>query len=328
MLIGSFLFSAAVLVLGSASLSSAGQAEDQLYDQVQPSPLPTGIADVGFSLRFYANGVDDIDRVKIQVHEPIPGPPANVGATDFTIEFWIKGTVEENPAGPVQCGENPNWIYGNIILDRDRYNQDRKFGISLGAGRLVFGVSGDQTGDYTVCGLTNVLDNQWHHIAVQRSRSNGRIWIFVDGVLDAEAQGPGGDVSYPKDGVPGSFCGPMGGEPCVNDPFLVIGAEKHDADRRLYPSFSGAVDEVRLSNTLRYLEAFTPPSEPFTPDENTVALYHFDEGQGDFIADSSGAPGGPSDGILRFGGSPPGPEWVTDTPFAAIEPVEHRRQVR
>jgi hypothetical protein len=114
--------------------------------------------------------------------------------------------------------------------------------------------------------------------------------------------------------VPGNYCG----GPCTNDPFLVIGAEKHDAGAQ-YPSYSGFIDEVRLSSALRYPTSgnFAPPTQPFTPDASTVALYHFDEGQGDLIADSSGAAGGPSTGVRNFGGSPAGPEWVADTPFAA-----------
>ncbi len=267
----------------------------------------------GFSLRFHGNGVNDIDRVKIRIDDPAtadPGPPADIGATDFTLEFWMKASASENTAGAVTCGGNINWIFGNIVFDRDRFNQDRKFGLSIAGGKLVFGVSGDGTGDRTICGTSNVLNEQWHHIAVQRRRSDGWMWLYIDGVLEAEAGGPDGDISYPDDGVPGNFCG----GPCTNsDPFLVIGAEKHDAGSA-FPSYSGWIDEVRLSNALRYTSNFSRPSQPFTPDASTVALYHFDEGSGDAINDSSGVTGGPSNGTRRFGGSPDGPEWSTDTP--------------
>jgi hypothetical protein len=50
----------------------------------------------GYSLRFYGNGTGDIDRVKIRIDDPtnnLPGPPADIGATDFTIEFWVKGNA-------------------------------------------------------------------------------------------------------------------------------------------------------------------------------------------------------------------------------------------
>ncbi len=268
----------------------------------------------GFSIQFFGNGTGDIDRVKIPIDEPPPdvsaGPPADVGAEDFTLEFWIAAEPGANDAGAVQCGENLAWINGNIVFDRDRYNQDRKFGLSLAGGRLVFGVSGDGTGDATICGDTTLDDGEWHHVAALRRRQDGRLSLFVDGGLDAEGDGPDGDVSYPDDGVPGSFCG----GPCTNsDPFLVIGAEKHDAGPA-YPPFTGRVDEVRLSRVLRYGAPFARPTTPFNPDADTVALYSFDD-PGPVATDSSGAASGPSHGTIEVGGTPVGPVFVEDSPF-------------
>ncbi|MBL8685064.1 MAG: LamG domain-containing protein [Myxococcales bacterium] len=263
------------------------------------------------ALRFRGSGVGDIDRVKIPVDDPTnnaPGPPADVGATDFTIEFWLKGAAADNRAGAIRCGDNVDWIRGNIVIDRDRFSQDRKFGVSLGAGRVVWGVSGDRTGDRTVCASAVVLDDRWHHVAVQRRRRDGYLWIFVDGRLEAEGDGPDGDVSYPDDGVPGNHCG----GPCLSsDPFLVLGAEKHDAGRE-YPSFNGSIDELRISRTLRYATTFTVAAEPWAVDSDTAALYRFEEASGDAIVDSAG---NASPGVRRYGGNPPGPDWSTDTPF-------------
>jgi|GEM_PF-4697203 len=57
-----------------------------------------------------------------------------------------------------------------------------------------------------------------------------------------------------------------------------------------YRNFDATIDEVRISNTARYTEDFTPPSptDRFRPDQHTVALYHFDEGSGRFALDASG----------------------------------------
>lgn len=268
------------------------------------------------SLRFYGFGAGDVDRVKIRIDDPgdaKPGPPADVGATDVTIEWWLRAEPASNPTDVVTCGANINWIYGNIVLDRDRYNQGRKFGISLAGGRVVFGVSGDGTGDVTICGTTDLRDGEWHHVAVQRRRSDGRLELFVDGSRQANADGPDGDISYPDDGVPGDYCA----GPCTNsDPFLVLGAEKHDAGPE-YPAFNGWIDELRLSTTLRYAGDFRPPQKPFTPDPDTAALYHLDEGAGDLIGDAMGA----SPGERRYGGSPtPGPAWSSESPFGAGAP--------
>jgi serine/threonine protein kinase/formylglycine-generating enzyme required for sulfatase activity len=51
--------------------------------------------------------------------------------------------------------------------------------------------------------------------------------------------------------------------------------------------FKGKIDEIRISNTLRYKTEFTPPDE-LTNDQHTLALYHFNEGSGDILKDSSG----------------------------------------
>jgi hypothetical protein len=274
-------------------------------------------APAGQSLRFFGGGVaaPDADRVKIRIDDPansLPGPPADVGAEDFSIEFWVRGSLAENSAAAINCGFNNDWINGNIVFDRDRFNQGRAFGISFGAGRPAFGVLNDAFAAQTICATTQVLDDTWHHIAVQRRRSDGALWLFVDGQLEAQADGPDGDLSYPDDGVPGPFCG----GPCTNsDPFIVLGAEKHDAGAQ-YPSYSGHFDELRLSNTLRYpASGFAPASIPFVADADTVALYHCDEGSGPALADSSGASGGPSDGDVLYGGTPTGPQWSSDEPF-------------
>ncbi|HLC05994.1 MAG TPA: dockerin type I domain-containing protein [Anaerolineales bacterium] len=290
------------------------------FSQV-PNDYQTYFGSGHYSMRFYGNGSGDIDRVKIPLHYAgvaNPSPPIDIGWQDFTLEWWMKAAPGDNSAAAVTCGTNINWIYGNTIFDRDRFNQDRKFGISLAGGRIVFGVSGNGTGDLTLCATTRVDDLQWHHIAVQRNRwdgtlPDGYLWLFVDGKLEASGPGPRGDISYPDNAVPGSYCGPGGKDPCTNsDPYLVLGAEKHSLNPAVYPSFKGWIDELRVSNALRYSANFAPPKSVFSPDAYTLAIYTFDEGGGGSVFDTSGYPGGPSDGVRMFGGTPAGPVWSSD----------------
>lgn len=259
----------------------------------------------GASLRFYGNGRNDIDRVKIRLDAP--ARPIDVGASDFTLEFWLKALPGENGSGACVAGGD-NWIYGNIVLDRDVYGGGDygDFGVAVAGGRIAFGVARGTVGT-TICGATDVADGVWHHIALTRRASDGQLQIFVDGRLDGAGTGPTGDVSY-RDGRPTSY---------PNDPYLVLGAEKHDAGAA-YPSYSGWLDEVRISRVVRYSAAFERPSGPFMPDGETVGLYHFDEGSGDTIGDSSGATGGPSTGVRRYGGTPAGPAWSADVPWSGI----------
>ena len=148
-----------------------------------------------------------------------------------------------------------------------------------------------------LCSVSIVSDEVWHHIAVVR-RIDGWMALFVDGRLEAQANGPPGDISY-RDGRPTDF---------ANDPYLVLGAEKHDAGTE-YPSYSGWLDEVRLSTVVRYPDSFPRPAAPFEPDDHTAALWHFDEGGGEVVLDF--AHGGQNVGVLKIGGPGPGPQWVS-----------------
>ncbi|MCX7422871.1 MAG: SUMF1/EgtB/PvdO family nonheme iron enzyme [Planctomycetia bacterium] len=51
--------------------------------------------------------------------------------------------------------------------------------------------------------------------------------------------------------------------------------------------FRGRLGEVRVSQVARYDQEFTP-AKRFDTDQDTLALYHFDEGSGDVLKDSSG----------------------------------------
>jgi glucose/arabinose dehydrogenase len=273
-------------------------------------PINTGPVNAGgASLLFFGTGSGDIDRVKIRLDAP--PRPVDVGG-DFTIEWWMK-TAAGNTSGACTAGGD-NWINGNILFDRDVFNNGDfgDFGISLfgSGGRLAFGVNRLGIGT-TICGTINVANNVWHHVAATRNATTGQIRLFVDGQPDgAIGSGPTGDVSY-RDGRATSFPN--------SDPFLVIGAEKRDAGAQ-FPSYHGWIDEVRVSRVVRYTASFTRPSAPFVSDANTVALYHFDEGNGNVITDASGAAGGPSTGVRRVGGTSQGPQWSTDVPFANPAP--------
>jgi hypothetical protein len=75
--------------------------------------------------------------------------------------------------------------------------------------------------------------------------------------------------------------------------------------------FTGEVDEVRVSNTVRYINAFTPPTAPFVTDANTAGLWHLDEGTGTTTADASGhGNNGSLSGAAR---------WVTDSPVGLVD---------
>ena len=71
------------------------------------------------ALRFYGDIDFDANRIKVKID---PHVPADVGASDFTIDFRMK-TAPGNTSPAVACGNNSNWVYGDIIIDRDRYSE-------------------------------------------------------------------------------------------------------------------------------------------------------------------------------------------------------------
>lgn len=253
-------------------------------------------------LRFFGNGVNDIDRVKILISNQ--NQPVNL-ANSFTIEFELKAVLSENPLGSSATqGANDDWTLGHIIIDRDIFGSGDygDYGISLVNGRVAFGINnGSQS--FTIITSSQIPNNQWVHIAATRNHINGQMRIFVNGVQSANGTGPTGNISYRV------------GRSTVwaNDPYIVFGAEKHDYDPNSYPSFRGFIDNVRFSNIVRYTTNFTPSS--YSVDGNTVAFYNFNSDGSNIVYDLSSQP---SNGVRNYGGTPSGPVYVdkNDSVFA------------
>jgi hypothetical protein len=300
---------------GGAELASDAAAIDGAAGDGRAGDGPAGdgqaCAVACASVRFSGRGETHGDRIRFRLDDPATvaaGPLLDVGATDFTIELWLRGAAADNP-NAIACGPGLGWTSANIVVDRDRHSQAPAFGVGLQSGRAVFAVV-TAAGALSMCGTRVIADDRWHHLAVDRRRGDGRLRIWVDGALDVAADGPDGDVAYPDDGVPSPTACPRGS--CIDsDPFLVLGAEKHG-----YPgiSFTGWVTELRVSTRLRYDATFAPPRARFVTDAATVGLYHLDDGAGTVAADRSGQPGA-VDGELIVGGEPPSPTWSASSPF-------------
>jgi chitinase len=257
-----------------------------------------------YSLLFLASGSDstpDIDRVVIPLDAP--ERPVDVGS-NFTIEFWMKAKPGDNQA---QACDPSSWYFGNVVIDRDVFGDGDHgdYGIVICNRRIVVGVQRGSLAHGGVVGNTIVDDGNWHHIAVTRNASNGGVWLYVDGALDGSDVSSAStlDISY-RNGRNTDY---------PDDPTLVFGAEKHDYTGSKY--YKGKLDEFRMSNFIRYSGNFTTPSMPFNTDAGTVGLFHFDEGTGNVLNDLSAASGGPSNGVILYGGNPVGPQWSHDNPF-------------
>jgi len=280
------------------------------------------------SIFFQGTANSTVDRLKIPIDDPArtnPGPPFDLGSSDFVLEWWMKADPGDNTAPIVTCGANSDWEAGNIIFDRSRSTGGSQWGVSLANGIVVFGVTNSSGQSRTLCSSTAVDDGAWHHIAIQRNRwdstsgayVDGQLWLFVDGTLEAGAVGPIGDISYPDAAAPGTSCGAGGTEVCKDDSYLVVGGGKNSSGL----PFRGWIDDVRASWWLRYLDNFVPPTEPHAADAQTVGLLRFDHGSGNVAYDTGGYDGGTSNGWLYQGGSPSGPVWSSENPFEPLSPT-------
>jgi hypothetical protein len=106
---------------------------------------------------------------------------------------------------------------------------------------------------------TALVANTWYHVAVTYDGSTARVFV---------------------NGAPGSAA-TIGA--ITTGPFVRIGGLAG------YGFFNGDLDDVRISNIVRYTGAFTPPSTTrLAADTNTRALYRFNEGVGQTTADAAG----------------------------------------
>jgi tRNA A-37 threonylcarbamoyl transferase component Bud32/WD40 repeat protein len=200
----------------------------------------------------------------------------------FTIECWVTPSYlalnqKKGPASSLAefQGEVPvlgfqhgpplfliinnsgNWSFNlqaNELLQRTESRYGATYALQpagiVGGSRNIF-LSGNGDG----------RSRRWHLAVV---RNGNRLQFFRDGKLHQS-------VEFPNITI----------KPAV-DSFTLGG--KHGEPARY---FHGLIDEVRLSQAAKYDKDFTP-AEQFAADADTIALYHFDEGAGDVLRDSSG----------------------------------------
>ena len=107
---------------------------------------------------------------------------------------------------------------------------------------------------------TTVPTNTWSHVATVLS--GGKLKAYINGTYVGEADVPGTIDS--------------------DDDPLRIGTDFNGGDW-----FLGRIDEVRISDIARYSGNFTSPKADFQADNNTVLLWHLDEGSGTTVGDAS-----------------------------------------
>ena len=188
----------------------------------------------------------------IDDHIEIPSPSLEL-QSDLSFVYWIKTNLDTANQfiiniGSVTTGGNRYGIWCTIRED------DHKLSVILG--------DGIGTTDDVLKSETDIIDGEWHHIAFTRSDSDWR--IYIDGVEDASGQLHSNDIVYHRD-----FSKRLIGIVCdMTDPF------------------DGVLDEIALYShqlSAEKIDEIYRNSEP-----SPVGSWHFDEGHGDVIIDSSG----------------------------------------
>jgi hypothetical protein len=188
----------------------------------------------------------------VSSHVMVPNAPnLNPGKGDFAVEAWVKSTNTAGMLVSKRQGENYYWLETNHPTHLSPVN----IWFRSSAGWVVFE-------------LTNQGNvNQWTHLAVQREGGTLKVW--VNGNPATVKTIPNSGSTNPSD------------HDINNSGPLYIGRQPLGA------YLKGWIAELRITNSAVYSGAFTP-TKTFTSLPKTVALYHFDEGQGGTLTDASG----------------------------------------
>ena len=164
----------------------------------------------------------------------------------FTAELWFM--LDASPDGRRRA------------LLRKGWSSSANYALWVQGDRRVFCGFGSDRDSRTVTSSDTVSVGEWHHIAM--TYDGDEIHLYLDGASQGREDARGG--------------------PDANGGPLWIGAYSGgDSEQR----FQGLIDEVRISRGVLYeSDGFEPPEHPRLGEE-TVALWHFDEGSGDIAVD-------------------------------------------
>ncbi len=213
--------------------------------------LSTYSAKFGTSSAFFP-GTADGSAVRIACSKP--HADFALGADDFTIDCWFHSTTTSHTQTVWYLGTSS---YAPQILLRP----DGTYGMSLSTNGTSWNIDGNNAG------FGSWSTNTWTHLAVTRSGSN--LYVFANGGL-IKTYSVGSSSITSNNGNPSVLIGV--------DTSLAVGS-----------ALVGFVDEFRMKRGVAEWTAnFTPPTAPYTTDDRTVLLLHFDGTNGDKVTlDSS-----------------------------------------
>ena len=180
----------------------------------------------------------------------------------YTIEFWIRPDNQEQKGFVLDKIQDKDWKVPGFRLRYLDWNTVN------GVIPVLHYEEVKTDGNYH--GLLTVQPyppQGWKHYAITRGET-GLMRTFIDGVAQGLNQFNAEKFMVDQ----------------TNDHPLYIGCQ--DADDGF---LEGRIDELRISDGVRFTSSFDPPTAPLNTDADTLLLYHFEEGQDvDTVLDSSG----------------------------------------
>ncbi|OAN45777.1 hypothetical protein A6A03_14205, partial [Chloroflexus islandicus] len=273
-------------VMGYATITLAASTEPTATATIGPSPTPTATATIGPSPTPTAT------NTPVPTATPSPTATATntpVAGSNFALSFVSNDRARGaaipglNASHTLEFWFRPSATGQTGVIAASDATGNTGWALELENNRVVWWVLRTNGQWVSAAHPTTLTANTWHHIAVTYDAA-GTARVFVNGAPSTAVTV--GTITAGPDFV-------LGGVPG-------------------YGFIAGQIDELRVSNTIRYTAAFTPPSAAFATDANTVALFSFNEGSGQVTTDRSG-----NNRTLTLGTTPNAdaddPLWVTST---------------
>ena len=168
---------------------------------------------------------------------------------DFTIESFIRideASLQSNAIFAINTDAS-NYMEFRVVADK---------GLAFEAN--ISGTASTIEGANANIETQQFTKKQWAHVAMSRDYVNERLRLFYNGAMVANDEFTTSNLTFTTN--------------------VEIGRNSFGTTTN---DFDGYIDEIRVSNKVKYAADFTAPTKRFRPDEDTVFLVHFDGKQDD-----------------------------------------------
>jgi hypothetical protein len=159
---------------------------------------------------------------------------------DFTIEAFVR--IDE-----ATIQNNVIFAINTDASNYMKFSMANQYGLAFESN--ISGAATVVRGANTSIEAQQFTKRKWAHVAISRKLDDEKLYLHYNGNTIANASYSVSNLTFTSN--------------------VEIGT-----------TFKGYIDELRVSNKARYTANFTPPTNRFRPDDDTVLLLHFDGKQG------------------------------------------------